>query len=121
MNQIISPIPAFGPALPEIVLAVAALGLVLLGAFKGDGAKKLIDGIAIVALVIAGFYPDRRHRAAFRPSTMRSWSDGFARAMKMLTLIGSIAAILLSVALPRAKKSWRASNIRSSSCSRPSA
>jgi len=95
MNQVISPIPAFGPALPEIVLAVAALGLVLLGALKGDGAKRLIDWIAIGALVVAGFIV---LEGQGRVSTFNDAFvvDGFARAMKVLTLIGSIAAILLS-------------------------
>jgi NADH-quinone oxidoreductase subunit N len=96
MNQIISPIPAFGPALPEIVLAIAALGLVLLGALKGDGAKKLIDGIAIFALVFAAFL--LLEQGAGRVSTFNDAFvvDGFARFMKVLTLIGSLAAIVFS-------------------------
>jgi NADH-quinone oxidoreductase subunit N len=95
MNQVISPVPAFGPALPEIVLAIAALGLVLLGAIKGDGAKKLIDTIAVAALVIAGLL---LMEGTGRVSTFNDAFvvDGFARFMKGLTLIGSIAAILLS-------------------------
>lgn len=90
-----SPLPAFGPALPEIILAIAALGLVLLGALKGDGAKKLIDTIAVIALVVAGFV---LLEGQGRVSTFNDAFvvDGFARAMKILTLIGSVAAILLS-------------------------
>jgi NADH-quinone oxidoreductase subunit N len=96
MNQVISPVPAFGPALPEIILAVTALGLVLLGAFKGDSAKRLIDWLAILALVVAGFVLMEGNG---RVSTFNDAFvvDSFARAMKGLTLIGSIAAILLSL------------------------
>ncbi len=96
MNQVISPIPAFGPALPEIILAIAALGLVLLGAFRGDGAKKLIDAIAVAALVLAGFF--LFDQGPGRVSTFNDAFvvDSFARFMKGLTLVGSIAAIVLS-------------------------
>ncbi|HRE20163.1 MAG TPA: NADH-quinone oxidoreductase subunit NuoN [Rhabdaerophilum sp.] len=95
MNQVISPVPALGPALPEIVLAVAALGLVLLGAIRGDGAKRLIDWIAIGALIAAGFI---LLEGQGRVSTFNDAFvvDGFARVMKSLTIVGSIAAILLS-------------------------
>lgn len=90
-----SPLPALGPAIPEILLAAVALGLVLLGAIKGDGAKKLIDTIAVAALLLAGFI---LLEGQGRVSTFNDAFvvDGFARAMKVLTLIGSIAAILLS-------------------------
>jgi NADH-quinone oxidoreductase subunit N len=96
MNQVISPIPAFGPALPEIVLAVAAMALLMLGAFRGDGAKRLIDGLAIVALVAAGLL--LLDQGPGRISTFNDAFvvDSFARVMKILTLIGSIAAIILS-------------------------
>ncbi len=96
MNQVISPVPAFGPALPEIVLALAALGLILFGAFRGDGAKALIDKIAIAALVLAGLIlidqgPERL--STFNDAFV---VDAFARVMKILTLIGAVAAIILS-------------------------
>ena len=96
MNVVMSPVPAFGPALPEIVLAVASLGLVLLGAFKGDGCKKLIDWIAVGALVVAGVL--LLDQGPGRVSTFNDAFvvDGFARVMKILTLIGSIVAIILS-------------------------
>jgi NADH-quinone oxidoreductase subunit N len=95
MNAIVSPVPAFGPALPEIVLAIATLGLVLLGAIKGDGAKKLIDTLALITLVIVGFLlVDQSGRSAtFNDAFV---SDAFARVMKGLTIIGAIGALLLS-------------------------
>ncbi|MCA0401118.1 MAG: NADH-quinone oxidoreductase subunit NuoN [Proteobacteria bacterium] len=95
MNSVVSPIPAFGPALPEILLAATALVLVLIGAFRGDGAKKLIDLIAIVALVVAGFL---LAEGQGRVSTFNDAFvvDAFARVMKGLTLIGAIGAIILS-------------------------
>jgi NADH-quinone oxidoreductase subunit N len=96
MTTIMSPVPAFGPALPEIILAALALALVLIGAFKGDGAKKLIDNLAIAGLIVAGLL--LVDQSPGRVSTFNDAFvvDSFARVMKILTIIGSIAAILLS-------------------------
>ena len=96
MNVPISPVPAFGPALPEILLAAMSLALVLIGAFRGDGAKKLIDLLAIIALVIAGFL--LLDQSPGRVSTFNDAFvvDTFARVMKVLTIIGAIAAIVMS-------------------------
>jgi NADH-quinone oxidoreductase subunit N len=96
MNQIVSPLPALGPALPEIVLAASSLILVLIGAFKGDGSKKLIDTLAIIALVVAGFLLIDQGPGKVSTFNDAFRADAFARVMKGLTLIGSIAAIVLS-------------------------
>ncbi len=96
MNQVISPVPAFGPALPEIVLAVAALALVLLGSFRGDGAKVLIDRIAMAALVLAGLILIDQGPARLSTFNDAFVVDSFARVMKILTLIGAVVAIVLS-------------------------
>ena len=47
-------IPAFGLALPEIVLAIGALALVLLGAIRGERSVNLVNGIALAILVLVG-------------------------------------------------------------------
>ncbi|MBN8534826.1 MAG: NADH-quinone oxidoreductase subunit NuoN [Rhizobiales bacterium] len=96
MNVPVSPVPAFGPALPEILLAAVSLALVLVGAFRGDGSKKLIDAIAIGALVIAGFL--LLDQSPGRVSTFNDAFvvDTFARVMKVLTIIGAIFAIVMS-------------------------
>jgi NADH-quinone oxidoreductase subunit N len=96
MNTIVSPVPALGPALPEILLAAIALALVLVGAFRGDGAKRLIDGIALGALALAGFLLLDQGPARLSTFNDAFVVDAFARTMKILTLIGSAAAIILS-------------------------
>ena len=45
-------IPALLPALPEIVLAVGAMVLLMVGAFRGEQATKGIEGTAILLLVL---------------------------------------------------------------------
>ena len=50
-------LPALLPALPEIVLAVGAMVLLMVGAFRGEQATRGIDGAAILLLIA-----HRRHR-----------------------------------------------------------
>ncbi len=39
------------PALPEIVLACAAMALLLLGVFRGEGSTRLVSWLAVAARV----------------------------------------------------------------------
>ncbi|CAN1562319.1 NuoN NADH,ubiquinone oxidoreductase subunit 2 (chain N) [Rhabdaerophilaceae bacterium] len=96
MNVPVSPIPAFGPALPEILLAIVSLVLVLIGAFRGDGAKSLIDKIAIGALILAGLLLIDQSPGRVATFNDAFVVDSFARVMKVLTLIGAVAAIIMS-------------------------
>ena len=89
-------IPALLPALPEIVLAVGAMLLLMVGAFRGEQATRGIDGAAILLLILAGVI------IVFLPAgTLVTFGgsfvvDGFARFLKLLALTGSAAAILMS-------------------------
>jgi NADH-quinone oxidoreductase subunit N len=97
MTSTLSQVPAFGPFLPELVLAVVALVLVLIGAFRGDGSKSLIDWVAIAALVVAGLLVIEQGPGTLKTFNDAFIADAFARYMKVLTLIGSVAAIVLSM------------------------
>jgi NADH-quinone oxidoreductase subunit N len=91
-----SQVPAFGPFLAEIVLVIAALVLVLFGALKGDSSKRMIDYAAIAALGVALLLVIEQGPGTFNTFNGAFVSDEFARFMKVLTLLGSLAAILLS-------------------------
>lgn len=91
-----SQLPALGPFLAELVLAIAALVLVLVGAVRGDGSKRLVDIVAIFALVVAGLLVIEQGPGSYKTFNGAFVADEFARFMKVLTLIGSLAAILLS-------------------------
>ncbi len=90
-------VPAFGPALPEMLLAAGALVMLLIGAIRGQKAQRLIDMMTIVlllgALVLVAMQ-DNARVITFEGSFI---SDGFARFMKVLTLGGSIIAVLLGM------------------------
>lgn len=96
MTSTVSAVPAFGPVLPELVLAIAALALVLIGALRGDGAKRTIDVLALAALFLAGLLVMEQGPGTFKTFNGAFVSDSFARFMKVLTLIGSVVAIVLS-------------------------
>ena len=91
-----SALPLLGPALPEIALAIGALGLVLIGAIMGDRATRLVNGLALgviaLATVLVLAVP------ADGPATFGGAFklDAFARFMKVLAFIGAFAALALS-------------------------
>src|SRR5215211_9368715 len=88
--------PVFGPALPEIILAIGALGLVLFGAFRGERSTELVTIAALaliaVALVAVFMLPSVRTEALAGSFVV----DEFAKFMKALTLVGAGAGIVLS-------------------------
>ena len=42
------------PVLPELVLAVGAMALLMLGAFRGEGTTRLVNALAVCLLVLVG-------------------------------------------------------------------
>lgn len=90
-------IPAFGPALPEIILAVGVLVLVLFGAIRGERSGESMNVIALALLVVAFvavlMLPSERVETMSGSFVI----DGFAKFMKALTLIGSAGGIILSM------------------------
>ena len=104
MTSTLAQVPALGPFLPELVLAIAALVLVLVGALKGDGAKRLVDWTAMAALVIAGLLVIEQGPGTLKTFNGAFVSDAFARFMKVLTLLGSLTAIILSLGYLREEK-----------------
>src|SRR5216684_3625572 len=95
MNDVTA-LPALLPALPEIVLAVGAMALLMLGAFRGERSAPAIQWLAIALLVAAGAIV-----VWLPPGTLVTFGgsfvvDDFARFLKLLALTGSAFAILMS-------------------------
>ncbi len=93
-------LPNLAPALPEIILAVSALVLVLIGAFGGERSTGLVTTLSVAVLVVAGLV------LIFNPAGGATFSDAFvldpfARFMKVIVLLGSIAAIIMSTSYAR--------------------
>src|ERR1700733_5894827 len=100
-------IASFLPLLPEIVLGVGAMLLLMLGAYRDERVVPVIDAGAIVLLIAAGvillLLPEGK-LVSFNGSFV---VDGFARFLKILALIDSAAAILLSIDYAKREKQQR--------------
>jgi NADH-quinone oxidoreductase subunit N len=95
MNDVVA-LPALLPALPEIVLALGAMALLMLGAFRGEDTAVAVNWLAIVLLVAAGaivLWLPAGTLTTFGGSFIL---DPFARFLKLLALTGSAGAILMS-------------------------
>jgi NADH-quinone oxidoreductase subunit N len=92
------------PVVPEIALAVGAMLLLMLGAFRGERLFGVIGWLAILLLVAAGglvaWLPAGK-LVTFGGSFV---VDDFARYLKILALAGSAAAILMSFRYLKAER-----------------
>jgi len=89
--------PDISAALPEMVLAAAAMALLILGVSRGEGSTRLVSwlsiGVLILVFVIAALGGGDR-RVGFYGMFV---TDAFALFMKALVLIGSIVTILMGM------------------------
>ena len=87
--------PALGPALPESILALGAIAMVLIGAIQGERATRLIEilSVGLLGVTIVLVYMGEGRALTFNDGFV---VDSFARFMKVLTLIGAAAAVLLA-------------------------
>ncbi len=88
---------------PEIVLAVGAMILLMVGTFAGEKSARLVTGLTVGLVAFAGFWllfltPDG---VAFGGSFIL---DPFARFAKVLVLIGALAAILMTVGFAKLER-----------------
>jgi NADH-quinone oxidoreductase subunit N len=89
-------VPPLVPVLPELMLAIGAMALLMLGVFRGERLFTVISGIAIALLLFAGIMV-----LYLPPGTLVTFGDSFvvddfARFLKILALLGSAAAIAMS-------------------------
>ncbi|WP_420964209.1 NADH-quinone oxidoreductase subunit NuoN [Bradyrhizobium sp. B120] len=84
------------PVLPELVLAVGAMVLLMIGAYRGQGTTRLITTLAVCLLVLTGvleLWLPAGKLVTFGGSFI---VDDFARFLKILALIASAATLILS-------------------------
>src|SRR5882724_10634912 len=95
------------PALPEIVLAVGAMVLLMLGAFRGERSASAMNWLAILLLIGASavvVWLPAGKLIAFGGSFI---VDPFARFLKLLALTGSATAILMSTSYLKIERQER--------------
>src|SRR5271169_1700013 len=89
-------LPTLIPLLPEFVLGLGAMALLMLGVYRGEDTGRAVDVAAIALLVIAGgilLVLPAGKLTTFGGSFI---VDDFARFLKILALIGSVATLVLS-------------------------
>ncbi len=89
-------LPALLPALPEIVLALGAMTLLMLGALRGEETAVAVNWLAIGLLVVAGVIVIWLPEGTLTTFGGSFVVDSFARFLKLLALTGSASAILMS-------------------------
>jgi NADH-quinone oxidoreductase subunit N len=90
-------LPVLAPALPEMVLAGAAMVLLIIGAMRGEASTRLISWLSIAALIVVFLLIELgggESRIGFYGMFI---ADAFARFMKALVLIGSAVTILIAM------------------------
>ncbi|VVT17179.1 NADH-quinone oxidoreductase subunit NuoN [Rhizobium sp. EC-SD404] len=90
-------------SMPEIILAVGAMALLMVGVFSGERSTSMVTGLAVGVLIIAGLWLllVTNTGSAFGGAFL---ADPFAKFMKVLILIGSITAMVMSVGQAREER-----------------
>jgi len=84
------------PVLPEIVLAVGAMALLMLGAFRGQRSTPLVLGLSIALLLATGLVQCWLPAGRLETFNGSFIVDSYARFLKILALAGSAATLLIS-------------------------
>jgi NADH-quinone oxidoreductase subunit N len=88
---------------PELILAVGALALLMIGVFSGDRSAPTVTGLAVAILIAAGLW------LVLVPAEGEAWGgafilDSFSRYMKVIALVGSITAMVMTVGNARSEQ-----------------
>ncbi|MEQ8326169.1 NADH-quinone oxidoreductase subunit NuoN [Parvibaculum sp.] len=104
MDYAASDVPAFLPALPEIILALGAMALLMYGVFRKecDARETSFGVLGLFALVGAVLITEPN-------ATVHTFGDtfvvsGFTKFMKLLILLAAAAAIVMSLTYIRREK-----------------
>src|ERR1043165_1760072 len=84
------------PVLPELVLAVGAMALLMLGAYRGEGTTRLVTPLAEVLLGVVC-----ARELTLPAGTLTTFGgsfivDDFNRFLNILAIIGSAVTLMLS-------------------------
>ena len=88
---------------PEMIVAIGAMVLLMVGVFSGERANTTVTGLAVAILIAAGAWMLLMggEGKAFGTAYV---SDPFSLFMKVLTLGGSVVTLIMSVGFAREEK-----------------
>ena len=84
------------PVVPEMVLAVGAMVLLMIGAYRGAGTTRLVTLLAVCILIVTGVLELMLSAGKLTTFGGSFIVDDFARFLKIVALIGSVATLALS-------------------------
>ncbi|WP_426442838.1 NADH-quinone oxidoreductase subunit NuoN [Bradyrhizobium genosp. P] len=84
------------PVLPELVLAVGAMVLLMIGAYRGEGTTRLVTTLAVLLLAVTGVLELTLPAGKLVTFGGSFIVDDFARFLKILALIGSAVTLILA-------------------------
>jgi NADH-quinone oxidoreductase subunit N len=90
-------------AIPELIILVGAMALLMFGVYSGERAFRAVTGLSALVLVLAGVWlalftgDGQGFGGAFV-------SDPFARFMKALAIVGSLATLIMSPSFAAAER-----------------
>jgi NADH-quinone oxidoreductase subunit N len=90
-------LPNLLPFLPEFVLGLSAMALLLVGVYRSPRAGEFVDAAAVVLLLAAGVIVALMPAGKLTTFGGSFIVDEFARFLKVLALLGSTAAIVMSL------------------------
>ncbi len=90
-------LPTLIPLIPEFMLGLGAMALLMLGVYRGEPGGRTVDVVAVLLLVAAGIALVMLPHGKLTTFGGSFVVDDFARFLKILALIGSAAAIVMSL------------------------
>ena len=94
-------IPAFGPAIPEMVLAAGSMLLLMYGVFRKESPTAHVSYGAVVLFIVTAFLIAGQGDVRAETFSGMFAIDPFTRFIKLLILLGASAAIVMSLAFIR--------------------
>ncbi len=98
------PSPDIMLAMPEIILAVGGMALLMLGVFRGDSSTRLVSWLAVAIFAVAGIVVLQQPNEAALAFGTTFVVDAFSKFMKVLILLGSAVALIMSQGFIRSEK-----------------
>src|SRR6476660_3267309 len=84
------------PVLPELVLALGAMVLLIVGAYRGPQITRFVTALAVCLLIVVGTLEVMLPAGKLMTFGGSFIVDDFARFLKILAIIGSTATLILS-------------------------
>src|SRR5215475_9524026 len=84
------------PVVPEMLLAVGAMVLLMIGAYRGAGTTRLVTALSVCLLIVTGALVLTLPAGKLTTFGGSFIVDDFARFLKIVALIGSVATLILS-------------------------